>query len=469
MSTVAYDLIIRGAEVQTPEGLVRKDVAIADGRIAALLEPGDGAAEKILDATGQHLLPGAIDIHCHVRAPAFPHRGTVESETRAAAAGGITTLFEMPISKPCCNSAERVIVRRDHFAEHALVNFGLYAAPGSFEDADIQAMVDSGIVAFKVFTTPMPAGREDEFAGLAYPDEADQLMVLQAVAKTDLPVVVHAESAELLTHFEAKAALLDQSLATTHNAARPPICESVAVAKLLAMNILAKAKLHIAHVTSAETVEVLRQFAGTSDFTAETCPHYLIRTVEDVQTAGVFAKINPPVRDAKDQAALWEAIADGLITHVTTDHASFSYAEKYASKDHFIGAPAGAPGLEILVPMMLNAVAEGRMDLAKAVELISTNGAKRFGLSERKGQIIPGFDADLTLVDLAAETKVNGPDLFTHAREVAHLYQGMTFQGRVTGTIVAGKVVFEQGAIDGVPGWGQYTVPDARTSAVQPA
>ncbi len=469
MSAAGYDLMIRGAEVLTLQGLARLDVAVSGGRIAALLSPGEGSADTTIDATGQHLLPGAIDIHCHIRAPAFPHRGTVESETRAAAAGGITTLFEMPISKPCCNSAERVIIRRDHFAEHALVNFGLYAAPGSLADADLKAMVDSGIVAFKVFTTPMPKGREDEFAGLAYPDEADQLMVLQAAAKTDLPVVVHAESAELLAHFEAKAALLDQSLATTHNAARPPICESVAVAKLLAMNIIAKAKLHIAHVTSAETVDVLRHFAGTSDFSAETCPHYLIRTVEDVQTAGVFAKINPPVRDARHQAALWQAISDGVITHVTTDHASFSHAEKYASKDHFIASPAGAPGLEILVPMMLNAVAEGRVDLAQAVELISTNGAKRFGLAQSKGQIAVGFDADLMLVDLAAETKVNGPDLFTHAREVAQLYQGMRFTGRVTGTIVAGRLVFRHGTIDGVPGWGQYTVPDARTASAHPA
>lgn len=454
-----YETIIRNAAVLTAtQGLQGLDVALADGKIAALLPRGEGSAAGTIDATGQHLLPGAIDIHFHIRAPAYPDRGTVESETRAAAAGGITTLFEMPITKPCCNTAERVQFRRAHFAEHAFVNFGLYAAPGDLTDTGVQAMADAGIVAYKIFTTPAPAGRDDEFFGLSFPDEADQMRALRAVAKTGLPIVVHAESAQLLALAATEIAGLDLTNIDTHLASRPALCEAVAVAKLLTLNIEAQARLHIAHVTSALTVEVLRRFAGTSDFSAETCPHYLFRTHEDVRRAGVFAKINPPVRFQADQDALWQAIGDGVITHVTTDHAAFSHAEKLAGASNMVTAPPGSPGSEVLVPSMLDAVARGKVTLEQAMALLSGNAASRFGLPS-KGRIAPGADADLMLVDLSARTTISAATLHTFARDVAQLYHGAEFTGRVMQTIVAGKSVYD-GTIQGQPGWGRYTSPD---------
>jgi len=455
--TSSYDTVIRGAKVLTPEGLVDLDVGLSEGRIAALLPRGDGTAGETVDGTGKHLLPGTIDIHFHVRSPAFPDRGTVESETRAAAKGGVTTLFEMPISKPCCNSAERVEIRRAHFAEHAFINFGLYAAPGDLTDTSVEAMRAAGIIAFKIFTTVAPEGRDDEFFGLSFPDEGDQLRALKAAAKTGLPIVVHAESAQVIAAGEAALVGLDLADADTHLLARPALAEAVAIAKLLVMNMEARAKLHIAHVTSALSVEVLRRFAGTSDFTAETCPHYLFRTHDDVRKAGVFAKINPPVRNKADQDALWSAIADGTITHVTTDHAAFSFAEKQASSKNWLNAPPGTPGSEILLPAMLDAVARGRITLAKAVELLSGNAASRFALPN-KGRIAVGADADLVLVDLAGTTSINPETLTTFARDVAHLYYGAEFAGSIIRTLVAGRTVYD-GAIVGQPGWGSYASP----------
>ena len=453
-----YETIIRNAAVLTAtHGLQGLDVALADGKIAALLPRGEGSAGRTIDATGQHLLPGAIDIHFHIRAPAYPDRGTVESETRAAAAGGITTLFEMPITKPCCNTAERVQFRRAHFAEHAFINFGLYAAPGDLTDTGVQAMADAGIVAYKIFTTPTPAGRDDEFFGLSFPDEADQMRALKAVAKTGLPIVVHAESAQLLALAATEIAGLDLTNIDTHLASRPALCEAVAVAKLLTLNIEAQARLHIAHVTSALTVEVLRRFAGTSDFSAETCPHYLFRTHEDVRRAGVFAKINPPVRFQADQDALWQAIGDGVITHVTTDHAAFSHAEKLAGARNMVTAPPGSPGSEVLVPSMLDAVARGKVTLEQAVALLSGNAASRFSLPS-KGRIAAGADADLMLVDLSGRTTISAATLHTFARDVAQLYHGADFAGRVMRTIVAGETVYD-GTIVGHAGSGRYVSP----------
>lgn len=457
-----YDTIIRNAAVMIPEGLADLDVAIAGGAIAALLPRGAGMAAEVIDGTGQHLLPGAIDIHFHIRAPAYPERGTVASETRAAAAGGITTLFEMPISEPCCSTAERVEMRRAHFAEHAFINFAMFGAPGDLAPASIAGMADAGAIAFKMFTTPAPEGRNSEFEGLAFPDEADQMRALKAVAPSGLPLVVHAESAQLLVLGEQATRDLDLSDTQTHLLARPDICEAVAVAKLLTMNMEARAKLHIAHVTSALTVDILRRFKGTSDFSAETCPHYLTRTHHDVKRAGVFGKINPPVRTQADQDALWSAIADGTITHITTDHAAFSHAEKLAGAHNMIEAPPGSPGSEVLVPAMLDAVSRGRISLQQAMALLSGNAARRFALPG-KGRIEVGADADLILADLAAVTEISADTLLSFARDVAHLYYGARFNGRVTRTWVGGRTVFD-GTVVGKPGWGRYVTPARHSS-----
>lgn len=456
----ALDLCITGGAVLLPGGLVRADLGIADGRVVDAFAPGSapGAAET-LDARGKVLLPGIVDIHFHVRAPSYPERGTVLSETRAAAAGGVTTLFEMPIAKPCCSTPEELARRRDHFAKHAVIDFGLYAAPGDLTKATRDRMLDLGCIAFKIFTTAAPPNRGDEFDGLAFPDEADQMRALELLAGTRRPVVVHAENAALLAHYGALAKALDPADAATHTAARPAICEAVAVAALLTMNMQAKAKLHIAHVTSAQTVAVLRAFAGTSDFTAETCPQYLFATEADVARAGIYGKVNPPIRHQTDQDALWQAIADGVITHVTTDHAPFARAEKAAAEGDFLEAPPGVPGIEFLLPAMLDAVADGRFDLKTAHDLVCANGAKLYGIYPEKGALLPGSAADVTIVDLGGETVISKDTLVTHAREVAHLFEGRRLRGKVVRTLLAGRTVYADGAVTGAEGAGRYVTP----------
>src|SRR5829696_4607349 len=146
-----YDMLLTGGQVLLESGVDRRDVAVRDGRIAGILDSRAAVtADRRIDITGRHLLPGVIDVHFHVRAPSYPERGTVLSETRAAAAGGVTTIFEMPISKPCCNSAAVLESRRRHFAGEAVVDFALYGAPGASDSADVRAMADAGAVAFKI-------------------------------------------------------------------------------------------------------------------------------------------------------------------------------------------------------------------------------------------------------------------------------------------------------------------------------
>lgn len=457
---MSFQLLVTGGTLVTPEGVRPGTLGIREGRIAAVLPPGaDVEAAETWDATGLHVLPGAIDIHCHLRAPAYPQRGTVESETSACAAGGITTVFEMPITDPCCNSPERVALRRDHFAASALVDFALYAAPAELTPSAFEALAEAGVVALKIFTVPSPPGREREFEGLAWPDAADQLRALTLAAEVGLPVVVHAEHPGILARSEQEAARLDPADAMTHAAARPAIAEALAVAQLLAMNIQARAKLHIAHVTSAATLDVLRHFAGSSDFSAETCPQYLRHTEDDVARVGVYGKVNPPIRTAADRAALWEALGDGTLAHVTTDHAGFSAAEKAAFEGDFLNAPPGHPGTELLLPTLLDGVAEGRLPISRVAELVSAAAARRFGLPER-GVIAEGARADLALVDLAGETCPAPDNLLTAARAVARLAHGQRYRGRVAATFLEGRQVWDGAGITAAPGTGVFVRPE---------
>jgi len=225
------------------------------------------------------------------------------------------------------------------------------------------------------------------------------------------------------------------------------------------MNREARAQLHIAHVTSVATLDVLRRFAGSSDFSAETCPQYLRFTRDDVARVGVYGKVNPPIRAAADRDALWEAVTDGTLAHVTTDHASFSVAEKAAHEGNFLTAPPGHPGTEFLLPTMLDGVADGRLTLPQVADLLSGAAAHRFQLLDR-GVIVEGARADLALVELAGETVPTSHNLHTAARGVARLAHGQRYRGRVAATFLAGQQIFDGTEITAAPGAGRFVRPN---------
>jgi allantoinase len=468
-----YDTVIRGGTVVVAEGRQRLDVAIRDGRVAALLSPDEAVeARETVEAAGKHVLPGAVDIHFHVRAPAYPERGTVTTETRAAAAGGVTTLFEMPISNPCCSTPEVFRQRRDLFAREAYVDFALYGAPGTLNADDVAGMVDEGAIGFKIFTTEAPKGRDDEFHGLCLPEEGPLFDALRLVADTGLVTSVHAESSPLLKHIGRRLEATGRNDPETHGVARPPLVEALAIAKLLTMNEVANAPLHIAHVTSRHALSTLRKFQREGmDVSGETCPHYLRFTAEDLSRHGSFAKINPPLREAADQQALWEALLDGTLLAVATDHSPFTVEEKEKALTDIWAAPPGAPGVEEFVLGMLDSAASGRVSLEEAVAFMSSNGAKRFGIYPRKGTIRVGADADLIVVDLEAETVIRKEDLLTQARLSDRLYDNMRFRGAIERTLVRGRTVFAGGRVTGEAGWGAFVRPDTppkSRSAVAP-
>ncbi len=457
-----FDTLIRNGNVVTETGVAPLDIGLLNGRIQALLTRDTAnEADQTIQADGMYVLPGAIDIHFHCRAPAYPQRGDFATETRAAAAGGVTTIFEMPISKPCCATVDIFRSRRALGERDAYVNFALFGAPGLLDPKEVQGMADEGAIAFKIFMTAAPAGRNDEFEGLCLPADESLYQALKLVKDTGLVCTVHAENNRLLEWFTAGLLAAGRNDIAAHGESRPPMVEALAVSTLLTMNVSLGMHLHIAHVTSSETLEVIRSFQRRGvEVTGETCPHYLLFTEDDMLRVGPYAKINPPLRSKADQEALWAGLHDGTLMAITTDHSPFTVEEKERARTDLWKTPPGSPGVEELVLVVMDAALHGRFSLQKAVDLISTNGAKRFGLYPRKGVIAPGADADLVLYNPHVATTISPERLFSKAKDCDKLYEGMTFQGQVVRTIVNGRTVFADGQIIGQPGWGKFTRPD---------
>lgn len=439
------DLIIKNGNVYYNNRLQINNIVIDKGKIIEVKKNIKSfQPKKIINAKNKTIIPGIIDIHFHIRAPSFPERGTVESETKAAAKGGITTLFEMPISDPCMSNAKVLTDRKKHFSKKSIVNFAFIPAIGKFSKSNLQGLIKNGAIAFKVFTIAPPPNRKSEFDGLCFIKEDEILNALKHAKKSNLVTIFHAEDQALLNYFKKEETKFNKSNPEVHNATRPAITEAMAISKILNINSIVKTKVHIAHVTSELSLDIISFFQQKGqDVTAETCPHYLFKTEKDVIKVGPFGKINPPIRSHSDQVQLWKALNNNTLSIVASDHASFSYKEKIQGKKNFINAPPGAPSGEIMLPLMLNAVSKKRITLDKLVKTMSTNPAKRFNLFPKKGIIKKGSDADLVILDMKETWEVNKNNLVSKGKRCAHLYYGDKIKGNIKTTIVNGKVAYD--------------------------
>lgn len=434
-----YDLRILNAIAVGESGAHPADIAVADGLIAEVAEQGAlGPARVDLNADGLYVMPGAIDVHFHCRAPSHPERGDFASETAAAAAGGVTTVFEMPISDPACSTPAALRLRRALADADAHVNVALYSG-AAIEPARAAEMAELGAIGFKLFTVAPAPGREAEFDGLWAVGDAAVYAALASVAQTHLPCVMHAESESLLASQQA-----DTDGVLSH----PPDAEAVAIATSAALAKEAGTHIHIAHVSSRNALAAVRGgVAMGTEITAETCPQYLLLDEGTVARHGGLAKIAPPLRTADDAAVLWAALADGTIELVSSDHSPFLPHEK--TDVEFAQAPKGLPTVELLVPCVLDAAARGVMPLERAVGLVTSAPARLFGLQDRKGTLAVGADADITLFSLG-EPELRSADSFqTRARGVAVVFEPLALRARVVQTLVAGQIVFADGRVVG--------------------
>lgn len=458
-----FDTVIWGGTVVSSQGTHPAAIAIGDGRIRTLLPADDRPpAAEWVDARGLHVLPGIIDTHVHLRHPGHPGREDAESGTRAAAAGGITTLLEMPISKMPVNSADAVASRAEAIAAGALVDFALYGGAGQENVAAVAGQAEAGVVAFKTFLQPPPPARLDEFSGLWCTDDTRLRELMAAVAATGRRHAFHCEHAPLFAALQRRLESQGRRDGLAHVESRPPVVEEVSVAMVLALAGEARARVHIVHVSSPRSVQLVADARARGlDVTAETCPPYLFFTSEALGRLGGFAKCNPPLRSAEDVEGLWRYLVLGGIDVIGTDHSPFLDDEKARGAENIFLAPPGLCGLETALPLMLTAVHDGKLALRQLVTLMSERAASLFGLPG-KGRLEPGADADLALVDLKHAWVFDHGRAVTRSRGNMRIYDGLPLVGRVVSTYVRGTRVFHEGDVVGSPGHGRFVRPEER-------
>ena len=431
--TAVCDLVIRGGTLAAPDGIGRGDVGARDGRIVAIGDLSRTDAGEIIDATGLHVLPGVIDTQVHFREPGNEHKEDLESGTRAAVMGGVTAVFEMPNTDPPTTTPEALADKLDRAEGRAWSDYAFYAG-ATPENADSLGELESlpGCCGVKIFMG-------SSTGGLLVPDDASLRRVLENCRRR---VAVHAEDEERL---KARSRIAS---AAAHPRAHPEWRDVEtafgATRRLVSLAEELHRRVHVLHVTTAEEAAWLADRKDVAS--VETTPQHLtLEAPECYDRLGAFAQMNPPVREARHRDGLWRAVANGVVDVIGSDHAPHTRDEKSRT---YPNTPSGMPGVQTLLPVMLNHVNAGRLSLMRLVDLLCHGPNRLFGIVG-KGRLAVGYDADFTLVDLAASREIT--DDWIVAKCGWTPFAGMTVTGWPVGTVVRGRPVMREGQLVGGP------------------
>lgn len=431
-----FDVLVRGGEVVTPQGLRRIDLAIADGRFASLAPSLDGPAPETLDATGLVVFPGILDAHLHFNEPGRTDWEGLETGSRALAAGGGTAFFDMPLnSTPPVLDAASFDIKRALAERKSCLDFGLWGGltPGNTDR--IAELADAGAVGLKAF---LCASGIDDFEAVV--DEATLRRGLRAAAAADLLVAVHAEDDDLARRHTARILATGRRDALAWLESRPVEVELRAIERVLELAEEAGCRLHVVHVSCAEGLDAIAAAKARGvDVTAETCPHYLLLNDADVVRAGAAGKCAPPIRAEENRDELWRRIDTGKVDTIGSDHSPGPPALK--TGDDFFAIWGGISGCQHGFPLLLSeALKRGERGevLVRFARLLAGNVARRFRLAKRKGSIEVGLDADFSLLRLGQPETLSNADLLYRHRQGP--YDGRPCGVRVMETRVRGVV-----------------------------
>src|ERR1700728_987552 len=463
MATATADLIIRNGKVVSHDTVFPASVAIKDGRILSVgLNEAMPPARDTFDASGLHVLPGAIDVHVHFRDPGYPDKEDFASGTAAAAFGGVTTVFDMPSTILPPGTAEILAAKQAMAAEKAHVDFGLYGLLGEDTIEHVPDLVKGGVIGFKLYMG-------NTFGKIPSPSTGAMLEAFEVVAATGKRISLHAETHSIMERRQERLTLAGRRDPLAHIASRPAVVAIEAVSRAAILAEWTGARIHILHISSAEELRPLREAKARGvDITGETCPHYLLLSADDYHTMAGIIRVNPPVREKRNQEPLWDALTDGTIDLIATDHAPHTPEEK--TRNDIWAVDCGFPGVETQMPLMLNEVHNGRMSIADYVRKSAFNPAKTFGLYPHKGAITPGSDADIALVDLARDHVI--ADASLQSRSKISPWNGRRIKGLPVHTLVRGRFVMKNRTLmDGTRGWGRsvHTIQNMPEPRVQNA
>ena len=426
-----YDLILRGGSVWTPGGPVDADLAVTGGKTAAILPRGQGSAAEEQDCTGLTILPGVIDTQVHFREPGLDHKEDLASGSLAAVLGGVTAVFEMPNTKPNTDTAEALadkLARAQNrmWCDHA---FYVGATAANADHLDRLEMLP-GCCGIKVF---MGASTGDLLV-------SDDPTLARVLASGHRRVAIHAEDEYRMKDREGLRVPGDPS---SHPVWRDDESAMLATQRIVRLATAAKRRIHVLHITTPAELEFLGQHKGIAS--CEVTPQHLTMAGEDVYPRlGTYAQMNPPIRSGQHRDGLWHWVGQGVPDVLGSDHAPHTIEEK---AQEYPKSPSGMPGVQTLLPLLLDHVAAGRLSLARAVDLTSAGAVRLFGLVG-KGRIAVGFDADYSVVDLKAKWTVEASWLASRCGWSP--FEGMQLTGKPIGTVIRGRRVMWEAEVPGV-------------------
>ena len=449
------DLLIQGGTVVTSMSQLEADLALDSGKIGWIGKNYDGdQARRVIDARGLLVLPGLVDPHIHFQLPFF---GTITRHdffggTVAAAFGGVTTVIDFAFQEKGGAAIDAIRARQAEAEAHVCIDYGLHAI---FTDVnhetprELEALIEAGIPTWKVF---MAYRREGVMV-----DDGGLLALLQASSQLPCLGIVHAENAAIIELLIDRFLAEGKTQTRYHALSRPTLAEAEAVGRAARLAGAANSPLYIFHVSSADALAEIRAARGRGwPIYAETCPHYLCLDASLYERPdGYNWCMSPPLRSQADRDALWHALADGTISVVSTDDASFDAESKKRGEESFTLVPNGIPGVEARLSILYSeGVATGRIDVQRLVALTSTNPARLVGLYPRKGNIAVGADADIVLFDPTRKATLS--IVSSHMLAGWHPYEGMQVTGVPIMTIAGGQVIVEEEEFKGKEGAGRF-------------
>lgn len=454
------ELILKNANIPQGDRQVLTNILVDDEKIVGYTNNIDGIdAAKVIDVGGRLVVPGCIDPHTHFMDPGFTHRETFATGSMSAAAGGLTCHVDMPCcSKPSVRSKDEFYQKLEPIKSQAYIDYAFW---GGMTGEDVRegkldnvwGQIEAGVTAFKVYMTPSVP---------TFPkvSDAEMLEIFYKIAETGLPVGVHAENYDICSFRVNKLRKQGRMDGPAWAEARYSLAEKVAIELVISFAEETGARAEIVHMTTKEGAELIRAAKQRGvKIVAETCPHYLVLNAQESMTKfGTLAKIAPPLRGVEDNEAHWQALADGTIDFVGTDHAPYEIpTEKVGEGLNIWDSFPGIPGVETMVPVLVSeGLNKGRLSLSRFVEVTSRNAAIHFGLYPKKGSMELGADADFTVIDLEREFVIDQEKVLTMAKYTP--FHGMKLKGKPVMTIVRGQVIYDEdnGGIVGRQGYGQF-------------
>jgi len=439
-----FDLIVRHGTLVTPTKIVQADIAIAGDRIVAIAPELAETSQAEIDASGLHIFPGVIDAHVHFNEPGRTSWEGFATGSKALAAGGTTSFFDMPLNAhPPTLDAASFDLKLAAAQASSLVDFAFWGGlvPGNIPH--MAELTERGVIGFKAFMSN--SGIDDFLAS----DDLTLYEGMAEAARLGKIVAVHAENDAITANLARRAIEQGRMGIRDYLASRPVIAELEAIERAILMASETGCSLHIVHVSSARGVRlVVEARARGIDVSCETCPHYLVLNEDDLEALGATAKCAPPLRSQQEQEALWQQVFAENVPMIATDHSPAPADMK--TDANFFHVWGGISGCQSLLSLLLTEGYEHRsLPLTRIASLTAEYVAQRFGLSSRKGRLAPGMDADMVMVNLQDSHVLQATDLYY--RHQHSPYIGRLLRGRIVQTLVRGTTVFQEGTFTSTP------------------